>query len=1201
MGRKLRKGISISFFSLALLLLAGVAVNWILIARIENALRKELSQTIIKATDGFYQFTYKDLSVGFWDGELKINKIELKPDTAVYQRWAEHDSLPETYLNLSIDYIHFKGVNLAWKFNFVKLNFELFEIHRPTIEIHYTRDPGMVEEKDKEYEFKTLYEMLPPFIHEVSVETMNLNHANITCITSDSISSTRYSLENAAFHAYSFRLDSLSSKSGKLLYCDNFDFSATQPQVLLSNDLFSLNTQSIQLSTVDSIIMIVGAKLVPQTDSLTYKLAKSYIKSAVDTIAVRGIAFTRINSKSHLEARLFAISSPEVEIYTVVNKNADKLEKQKNEREADEATEDNRPFSLYRMFSPILSSILIHSVRLDQAKFQYSIEKKTGTDVYQMKRLDLLVQNFLIDSLSEKNKQFLYAESFGVLIDQFNGTMPSKNHVISFDRLELHTGGQNFRVDNIKLSPFSTHTSYDYLDASITSIQAKGLSYEQGITVNQLTITRPQVSYYRISDGKKQVKTTSVAGNKQNVIDLLSPFLNHLLIREINLSKGYFSHHDLKSGENEELKNLNFYATDFLMNEETINRSLLLPFHFGKAEVKNFDNWFFKGKYHLLFSDLKLTNTGKDIQLKDVSFSSPDPDVSFSILTPQIEVKGFDYEQYFNTGIVSVDAFKLIKATVNRAKPGEGQDSLHASVDHLLLNSFFMSDSMHEVKLKQMVLSDFAFLHKQNESRQSLHLKEFRLDDVSWSKELLSLGLLNIISPSVSLSLANKDSIPTDSISVKKDLYDRLKNYAGQMKVADLEIADINLDYTNTRNGDNRKQAIHQASFGLEGLAVNNETKKLAFTNIHLNMQQLSLPVDSGMFTLEIGGIDLTKHTNELTIDRIHLKALYPKMEFSYKHPRNKDWFDVTVGQVKLSGIDYPASFANHKLQAKSLLIKDVQLDNLKNQQIIVPHLSQPMIYEGLQKLPLKLNIADVNVQNFNVVYEELPKEGVRTGKILFSNLNGHISNFTNVASTPGQFLKLDIDGIFMDSGFFTAVWQIPIDRSHDQFLLDAHMPAFDLRELNQIFIPLASAEVKSGLLKNMTFAMDASSIRGNIRMLLLYNDLNVNFLKNSNKDTPNKFISSLANRVVRDNNPSNETSKPREPDLYIERDPYHSTFNYFWQLLRPPLVETVGIPKSTQDFGKGVSSFFQKVKKFFRFGKEENEQTQPMPESFKQ
>ena len=85
---------------------------------------------------------------------------------------------------------------------------------------------------------------------------------------------------------------------------------------------------------------------------------------------------------------------------------------------------------------------------------------------------------------------------------------------------------------------------------------------------------------------------------------------------------------------------------------------------------------------------------------------------------------------------------------------------------------------------------------------------------------------------------------------------------------------------------------------------------------------------------------------------------------------------------------------------------------------------------------------------------------------------------------------------------------------------------------------------------------------------------------------TDKKFLTGLVNRVLKQNNPDKTGkgfNKPRHSSVSIIRDPYHSTFNYLWQILRPPLIESVGMSKKKQDTAKEIMTFLTKVKNFFR------------------
>ena len=344
-----------------------------------------------------------------------------------------------------------------------------------------------------------------------------------------------------------------------------------------------------------------------------------------------------------------------------------------------------------------------------------------------------------------------------------------------------------------------------------------------------------------------------------------------------------------------------------------------------------------------------------------------------------------------------------------------------------------------------------------------------------------------------------------------------------------------------------------------------------------------------GFYTLSFGNINIDKKGQIADVSDLKMKSTYPKFEFAYKHPKHKDWFDFTMGKFQLSGLDYSALTADNKIKAKHLKIDDVVLLNLKNQQIKIEHNIMPLIYEKIQKLPVQLDIDSANVNNFSVLYEELPRNGNMSGKIHFDNMNGKISGLTNITSYPEQFIRLDVDGKFM-GGPFTARWDIPVSADYDCFVLEANMKQFDMTRLNGVFLPLAKVELQSGILQDLYFRTEASSIDARANMLFRYNDLKLTIFKDIEIEEQNKLLSRIANILVRSNNPNSKRSKPRVADVTLDRDPYHSTFNYFWQILQPALAESVGVSQQKQNIAKKVTQFFSKVKNFFTGKKESKE-----------
>ena len=188
----------------------------------------------------------------------------------------------------------------------------------------------------------------------------------------------------------------------------------------------------------------------------------------------------------------------------------------------------------------------------------------------------------------------------------------------------------------------------------------------------------------------------------------------------------------------------------------------------------------------------------------------------------------------------------------------------------------------------------------------------------------------------------------------------------------------------------------------------------------------IDIPLDNGFYRLKIGGLDLRK--SGLRLDHVHLVSPYSKMEFAYKQPKHQDWFDVKVGNVRLNDVDIPRIFLNQGITCGGLWINDVLLQNLKNRKIPVePHIV-PMIYEGLQKAPVRFKIDTASVANFSVVYEELPVKGDKLGKLYFTDMNGQFFRFDQYRFLSGAIHHIacgrEPDGIGAFHGYMaTPPW----------------------------------------------------------------------------------------------------------------------------------------------------------------------------------
>lgn len=1251
-------------------------------------MRTKLSEKVSEATDGLYTFSFDRLSIGFWDGELKIKGAALVPDSVTYHKWFEKDSLPEVLMKIHVGTIEFKGVNLKWRRNYKQLHFHSFEVNDPKVELFSMANSARANKssKDSVIQNKPLYDYISSFIDVLSVQKLNLNNADVSYWVQDSIVPSQYALKGVSIHAYGFRLDKDSEANGKLLYCDNFDFSTNQSQNLLSNSLFTLSTAGITLNTKDSLVQITKVVLNPQLD-LWKSMDKpygDYVDANVDTIRLKGIYFERKNSLSYLFAKRFEIISSDIEYFSSLKKrtSSPKVAEPDTTSKKDLLADS---WTLYKIISPVLYSTEIDRIALKDAQFKYTQEGENGNDVYFVDKFNLRTDTFEVNPHSDAQRRFLYSKSFALNAHNIWGEVNSRYHNFRVKHVMLDIDRGLLRVDSINVTPSLTENRVDYIQGSIDSVLLNGLRYERGLLADNLVIGSPNIKYYRYLQSRKKSasETSKGAGGTQSSLDMFAGTLDFFSIKDISLDNATVVYYDRSRGgvETFRLNDAHFYAKNFLINANTRKQKHLLfeCDNYGFS-FKNFDNYLFENDYRLLIRQASFTGLGggalmlRGVELiPQVKTWKKSPDTYFALSTPALSVDGIDLlnrrlkMSSFDLQSPKLDIVKVRNGISQKQSKKKGstdglrqyldkidltrlhlnnanvsftdkvkQSSLMSGFKDLMLLGLSLNlaedkdldiaqlllDSPHvnyvEEKISEAAESSIAQstlgrvrvgLVNVADARVSLDrpssvLKikggEFHLSGLdvvnNKSKRSFEINKLNVFRPSVEITELHKAQQEVQPTKKDKnavfDIYTLTQRVSDNLKIGSVNIEEAGIDYAVMFNKDSvNRQMFNSTDLRLAGLMIDNKKEDAKIDDFYFRTKNLRFPIDKGFYNLTLGSVEMSKETEGIKIDSIRMESIYPKFEFANLHPKNADWFDVKVGSVALMGVDLPRYLEEKVLSARTLLVDDVMLSNLKNQNIEIQHNIMPLIYEGIQKFPIPIDIDTANVKNFSVLYEEIPRGKTVPARIFFENMNGAISGLTNIVQSRDQYIRLDANGKLMGTGYFEAQWDIPVDSLNDHFLLRGHLHEFDLKDLNPLITPMAPVSIDGGIVKGTVFDIDASSLGAYIDMEFLYNDLKISVFKG---DGLNRFITSVANRVLKANNPRKKNKKPETASLYVTRDPYHSTFNYFWQILQPPLAESVGVSQKKQNLAKNISNTLNKVKNFFKFGKKTQEETDP-------
>lgn len=311
---------------------------------------------------------------------------------------------------------------------------------------------------------------------------------------------------------------------------------------------------------------------------------------------------------------------------------------------------------------------------------------------------------------------------------------------------------------------------------------------------------------------------------------------------------------------------------------------------------------------------------------------------------------------------------------------------------------------------------------------------------------------------------------------------------------------------------------------------------------------------------LEIDSLFIRGKEGSIEVGSVNLIPQYDKQIFALKAPGHADWTKIQTGKIKCSGFDMQRMIAGHVLSIDSVAILGADISSYKNRKIEQPQKVKKLFYESVQQFPVPLTIRTIRLNNIQVEYQEMAKNGLTPGTVTFNQLEGTFDLLTNIV-TPGQpYFTLKAHGKLMNQGLLQAVFHLPVDSLNPHFEVTGELGKMEMEALNPMIEPLAKIRITSGEIESMKFDITGNSMKSRIEMVFLYQDLKIRMMREKDGHLKtSSFLTTLANGIIaKGNNPDHR--ELRQADATAERDIYRSQFNYLWRSLLAGLKISIGL-----------------------------------------
>lgn len=719
---------------------------------------------------------------------------------------------------------------------------------------------------------------------------------------------------------------------------------------------------------------------------------------------------------------------------------------------------------------------------------------------------------------------------------------------------------------------------------SIRNLSVRKFVYNKDMT----TLTLSDLRFINDNNG-------FTASQLQAIDQGLKSYLNDIRIRSIILNKNAddillnaLSWQEGRVSVNNKTSQTPYKKEDSKGTSITIDHILgkntALDFYNGMQNIKGYFNTISLDKFRL--------NHSKDpeiygLQLSGRDFSLTDSVQKLSIATMQITDK--------NNSLLNDILYER----------ADKKDSIKASIKNITVIPDISKVLKGNISIDNLIINDPNIYAR-------LRHKDANNTHASKSSPTIHFGAVHLANPQIDAGFENKEGkfsyVKWNGVSQKSYLHltnftstpqkpvqaDKIKIYltnfdfvdANAQKYATNE-SKLNLEFKNVlfkKNAENKTDFKADLDIlSLDTLSFDSLGKKnLALTlnhgdirNIHLDSRFLSVgEILQNSNNLSMSGTsgsivnakntfswhNLRFYDSYFKMDSFRLTPQQSLQEYKDAKAFNEDYLSIKGGFAQGGPFDRVLYFRDSVLKIRGLQVNDVDLFTYKDKtQPDTNKIFKPLFTEMIKRIPFKLDIDSLDVNNMYVKYGEDNTQTNKIGDIEVYHLNFDIFNINNTDSNTKDSFYL-----FASADVFNELHtQLQIRQSYKDtlgtFLMNLKTGPVDLKVANQVLIPLVGVEVRSGMLDSLMIDAIANNNYARGKMYMYYNGLYINLLDKKNlphQNLLNKITTWLANAlIIRSNN------RGKAAPIFFERWQDKAQINYIIKITLSGLKSGVGLP----------------------------------------
>jgi hypothetical protein len=284
--------ILLAFIILILLLVAAASVYTYY--RGNQLIKDYLTTTIAKSSKGLYRLEMESLSLNVITGGITIDKFSLIPDTALYNKMAETDTVSPMLIAINVDKFQVRGFSLRQILLHKKLIIGKIEFTSPDVTI-IIKQPSKKQEKVAANP-NMLSIPLPKGLTAINIQRIRLTDGKLTINNQIKNPAEKFEIPSMNLEIKNIIVDSVHRGVKRIFNADDIQLTVRGMTIKTKDGMYTIIPGEIGFSTQTSTFWVNDFRLKPNYDNYEFSRKLGYQMDRMD-ISIKKLTVKYLNMR----------------------------------------------------------------------------------------------------------------------------------------------------------------------------------------------------------------------------------------------------------------------------------------------------------------------------------------------------------------------------------------------------------------------------------------------------------------------------------------------------------------------------------------------------------------------------------------------------------------------------------------------------------------------------------------------------------------------------------------------------------------------------------------------------------------------------------------------------------------------------------------------------------------------------------------